>query len=89
MIKKVFAILDTKAEAFLPPFMMHTIGEAERAISECCNDEKHNFFKYAEDFNLYELGSWDDSNGVYTLFSSPRSIGLLTQYKRQIPKGTE
>lgn len=84
MIKKVFAILDTKAEAFLPPFMMHTVGEAERALSDCCSDPQHNFCKFAEDFNLYELGTWNDSNAFYDLHSSPRSIGLLTQYKRYV-----
>ena len=84
MIMKLFAIRDSKTEAFLPPFMMHTIGEAERALVSHCNDAEHNFCKYAEDFNLFELGSWDNSTGVYSLHPAPVSIGLLVQYKRSI-----
>lgn len=84
MILKVFGIYDSKASAYLPPFMMKTIGEAERALSGHVNDPQHNFSKYAEDFTLFDLGSWDDSNAKYNLHSTPHSIGLLLQYKKHI-----
>ena len=82
MILKVFGIYDSKVNAYLPPFMMKTIGEVERALSGHVNDIQHNFHKYAEDFTLFELGTWDDSNAKYTLHSTPHSIGQLMQYKK-------
>lgn len=82
MLMKVFGIYDSKTEAFLPPFFVRTNGDAIRAISTHVNDEKHNFCKYAEDFTLFELGSWDDSNGKFDLLSTPHSLGLLLEFKR-------
>jgi len=79
---KVFGIYDSKTDAFLPPFMMKTVGEAERALQTHINDPQHNFCRYAEDFTLFELGTWEDSNAKYTLHSTPHSVGMLLQYKR-------
>lgn len=82
MILKVFGIYDSKVKAYLPPFMMKSIGEAERALCEHVSDVNHNFCKYSEDFTLFELGSWDDSNAQYTLLNTPHSLGLLLEYKK-------
>lgn len=82
MIVKVFGIYDSKVGAYLPPFMMKTIGEAERALSSHVNDLQHNFCKYAEDFTLFELGSWNDDTGKYDLHDTPRSISVLMHYKK-------
>jgi len=78
---KVFAIYDSKAEAFLLPFMMKTKGEAIRAITAHVSDPQHNFYKYAEDFTLFELGTFNDVNAKYTLLGTPHSIGLLCEFK--------
>lgn len=86
MILKVFGIYDSKVNAYLPPFMMKTIGEAERALISHCNDSQHNFCKHAEDFTLFELGEWDDSTAKYKLHSAPHSIACFIQYKRQEPQ---
>lgn len=82
MILKVFGIYDSKVEAFLPPFMMKSKGEAIRALSSHVNDPQHNFCKYSEDFTLFELGSWDDSNAKYSLLETPHSLGLLIEFKQ-------
>lgn len=81
MILKVFGIYDSKVNAWLPPFMMKHIGDAERALKAHVNDPEHNFSKYAEDFTLFELGSWDDSNCKYALLEAPHSVSVLIQYK--------
>ena len=84
MILKVFGIYDSKAEAFLPPFMMKSKGEALRALTSHVEDTQHNFCKYAEDFTFFELGSWDDSNGKYDFLSTPHSIAVLMELKRGV-----
>lgn len=86
MLVKVFGIYDSKAEAYLPPFFMKSKGEAIRAITAHVSDPQHNFCKYAEDFTLFELGSWDDSTGVFTLLNAPHSLGVLLEFKRVDPK---
>nr|QJB20009.1 MAG: nonstructural protein [Microvirus sp.] len=86
MILKVFGIYDSKVNAWLQPFMVKHVGDAERALKMHVNDPEHNFSKYAEDFTLFELGSWDDSTAKYSLLNTPHSIGLLVQFKNE-PKG--
>lgn len=78
---KIFAIYDSKAEAYLPPFFMKSKGEALRALASHVNDPQHNFSKYAEDFTIFEIGSWDDSNSKFDLHNTPHSLGLLQEFK--------
>ena len=82
MISKVFAIFDTKVAAYLPPFMMKTIGEAERTLDALINDPEHNFCKHAEDFILFELGSWSDDDASYNLYDAPHSISQFIAYRK-------
>lgn len=84
MSMKVFGIYDSKAECFLPPFMMKTKGEAIRALSGHVNDPEHNFCKFAADFTLFDLGSWDEQTGRYDLLATPHSIGILIEFKRDV-----
>lgn len=82
MKHKIFSVFDSKTEAFLPPFSLKTVGEAERVITSMVSDPNNNFCKYAEDFTLYELGTWNDENCKYELLDTPFSVGLLVQYKK-------
>lgn len=84
MILRVFAIYDSKAEAYLPPFTMKSKGEAIRALSGLVNDAQHNFCKYAEDFTLFDIGSWDDTSCKYDLLSTPHSLGVLLEFKKDV-----
>jgi hypothetical protein len=61
MIKKIFTVFDAKAEIYLPPFYMHSKGEAIRAFQTSANDQNLQIGKYPEDFTLYEIGEYDDS----------------------------
>lgn len=74
MILKVFAIYDSKAEAYLQPFFMANKGTAIRAIADILTKPDHSFSKYPEDFTLFELGEYDDSNGKMLPHSTPNPI---------------
>lgn len=84
MVLKVFGIYDSKAEAYLPPFFMKSKGEAIRALTSHVCDPQHNFSKYAEDFTLFELGSWNDSTSKFDLLPTPHSLGVLIEFKREV-----
>lgn len=64
MILKVFAVRDTKAQAFLQPFYSPSVGSAMRAFSDAVNDKSCPFNKHPEDYLLYEIGTYDDSTAV-------------------------
>ena len=82
MIYKVFAIRDSKAEAYMPPFCMRTLGEMERTLTQMCSQPEHNFNKFAEDFTVFYLGTFDDQSCSYSLLDSPVSHGPLLNYKK-------
>lgn len=59
MMKKIFAIFDEKAEAFLQPFFLDTVGQAERALIDCMSDSTHNFARHPSDYTLFLIGEFD------------------------------
>lgn len=76
----IFAIRDTKAEAYLQPFFSQTKGTAIRAFTDAVNDSKSQFSRYPADFVLFELGGWDDDTGSFTLHKTPISLGLAKEF---------
>ena len=61
----VYAVYDAAVGAYLNPFYARARGEALRSFSQACNDEKHQFALHARDYMLFELGTFDDSNGSF------------------------
>jgi hypothetical protein len=81
MLTNVFAIYDSKVEAFLQPFFSPTKGSAIRAVSEEVNNPQAQLAKHAEDFTLFHLGTFDDSNGALDKLAAPASVSLLIELK--------
>lgn len=80
MIYGMFSIYDSKAEAFLPPFILPKTTMAQRAFGDCVNSPTHQFSTNPEDFTLMKLGNFDDENGRFEALSTPRSLGLALEY---------
>lgn len=81
MINKVFAIRDTKAEAFMQPFFTPAAGIAIRMFTDLVNDGKSTAFKYPDDFVLFEIGQFDDATGVISPLACPINLGLGSAFK--------
>lgn len=74
---RVYTIRDNKADAYLQPFFMPNYEVAARAISDCVGDVSHNFHVHAQDFALYELGTFDDQTGEITSQPATHLINLI------------
>lgn len=61
---KIFSIKDAKAEGWLLPIVAPTIGVAIRLFQKATNKEGSDFNLYPEDYDLWEVGTWDDDHGV-------------------------
>lgn len=72
MIHKMYCIHDTKAKAFLPPFILPTEGMAIRTFADCINSDTHQFGAHPEDYGLFFLGEYDDEKGE--LVTTPPAI---------------
>lgn len=78
---KMYAIRDSKAEAFHPPFYKGTHGEAERDFRNLINDSQSQPSKYPEDFDLYYVGEWDRLSGKVQPLDTPQHIIKGVQLK--------
>ncbi len=83
MILKVFSVYDSKVESFFKPFYSQTKGEAIRSFTEISNDKQSQIGKYPEDFTLFELGDYDDSNASFKLLDTPKSVGLAIEFVKK------
>ncbi|QCQ84841.1 nonstructural protein [Blackfly microvirus SF02] len=75
MILEVYTIYDKAVKAYMQPFYVRARGEALRSFTEAVNDPAKPFGKYAVDYLLVALGSFDDSSGVFSSGEPVRVVG--------------
>lgn len=68
---KIFSIKDTKADAFMTPFFTHNRATAERDFRRAASDGQSHLFHSVGDFELYEVGIWNDEVGVILTGDAP------------------
>lgn len=78
---KMFSVYDKKAECFSPPFFMRATGLALRGFIDMLNSgDKTQYSAHPEDFDLYELGEWNDETGKVDQYEIPRLLGNGLDY---------
>lgn len=77
MILYVFSVRDRAANVFGQPFFGLSTGAAIRGFGDEINRKAENnqLNKHPADFDLYILGEYDDSRGVFNT-SDPRQIAV-------------
>lgn len=68
MLYVVFAVKDLAAQAFGRPMYMASTGVAVRGFRDEVNRaaEDNHMNRYPADFELYDVGTYDDSTGLTT-----------------------
>lgn len=87
MINQVFSVFDTKAKAYMQPFMLPTVGMAIRAFSDSINKEGTEANLHPHDYQLFHLGNFDDQTAHYELFEGPKHLANGNEHK--IDKGIQ
>jgi len=77
---KVYAIYDSKTEAYLQPFQAITRGSAIRSFSEAISDPKTSLHRWPSDYTLFEIGLFDERRGEYEMHESKKNLGLATEF---------
>lgn len=79
----VCAVKDRAADAFARPMFVPSIGIAIRSFSDEVNrnDPENQMFNHSDDFDLYELGEFDDGTGLFVLHDVPKVVSLGKQVK--------
>ena len=76
MISVIVSVRDTAAEAFGRPMYLQSLGVAIRSFTDEVNreDKDNQLFNHPDDFDLYDLGVFDDSIGKYQIRDNPTVI---------------
>lgn len=81
----ICSVRDRAADVFGQPFYTPALGQAIRSFSDEVNrvDEKSTLFNHPEDFDLYELGTFDDAHASFDLLEEPRQVCIGKDVSRK------
>jgi len=76
-------VKDRAADAYGRPMFVPSVGVAIRSFSDEINraDAENQLYNHPDDFDLYELGEFDDNSGRFTLHEEPKLLSLGKQVK--------
>jgi len=82
---KVFSIRDRAADLYGRPFYSNTVGSAIRSFSDEINrvSQDNQLNQHPDDFDLYYLGEFDDSNGSFETVN-PEMVGIGKDLKIKV-----
>jgi len=70
----VCAVKDRALDAFMTPFFVSAVGQAERMLKDEARREDSQLGRHPEDFDLYLLGTFFDDTGRMESFDVPQLI---------------
>lgn len=73
---QVFSVYDVAAETFGPPITTAAVGLAVRSFTDAVNAvaKESPIAQHPKDFQLFHLGSFDETMGKFEMFPQPRRI---------------
>lgn len=78
---KIVAIRDRHAAVFSQPMYFATEGAAIRAFQDALNDTQSQMHKHPDDYDMYLLGEWNDTDGKFKNAELPTIIARGGQLK--------
>ena len=81
----ICSVKDRAADAYGRPMFVPSLGVAIRSFTDEINrnDPESQLFNHPDDFDLFDLGVFDDNNGLFTLHDQPNLLCLGKQVKIQ------
>jgi hypothetical protein len=78
MINIICSVKDRAADAFGRPLFVPSVGLAIRSFSDEVNRQAddNQMFHHSGDFDLFELGIFDDNTGIIECHSQPKLLTL-------------
>lgn len=80
MITNLFTIYDQKAEAYNAPFAFGAVGQALRAFADLVNDKNSNLNKHPADYNLFQIGTYDDATASVQPLTVNINLGCAIEF---------
>jgi len=79
----ICTVKDRAAEAYGRPMFVPSTGVALRSFSDEINRNSadNQLYNHPDDFDLYDLGIFDDNTGLFELHDQPKLLSLGKQVK--------
>jgi len=82
MINKMYAIHDSKVNAYDKPWTCRSRGEAIRSFADLINSKDNNMVaKHPEDYTLFEVADYNVETGVILPHPAHVSVGNALEFK--------
>lgn len=77
------AVRDRAADAYARPMFVPSVGIAIRSFSDEVNRkaEDNQMYNHADDFDLYELGVYDDETAKFEILDTPKQLAIGKQVR--------
>lgn len=79
----VVAVRDSAVDAFMRPFLVPTTGMAVRSFHDEVARVESDMHKHPEDYELFELGEFEEETGRFSNLPSPRSLSRAVDIKER------
>lgn len=78
MINIICSVKDRAADAFGRPLFVPSVGLAIRSFSDEINRaaDDNQMHHHSDDFDLFELGTFDDNTGIIECHPQPKLLSL-------------
>lgn len=94
MKQPMYAVRDIKAETFMLPFVLQNDQVATRTFADMLINDEHPFSKHARDYELYNIGDWDNESAQIDQHQIPKLLyngqelreAYLQEMKRNEPQ---
>lgn len=83
MINVICSVKDRAADAYGRPLFVPSVGLAIRSFTDEVNRDApdNQMFHHSDDFDLFELGTFDDNTGIIECYAVPKQLALGKQVK--------
>lgn len=81
MILQLFSVYDKKGGTYGQPFALPTRGVAMRTFTSWVGDPNSFFAKFPSDFELYQVGEFDQTSGEVRSLVKPDYVGRADDLK--------
>ena len=78
MLTIALSVYDSKADCFSPPFFSRSRGEGLRNFADAGRDQQSSLSRHPEDFSLYQIGVFNDSDGRFAS-QEPERLSSLSE----------
>lgn len=79
MVRFVVSVYDRALDAFGQPWFVPAIGGAIRAFGDEVNRSDSAMKGHADDYDLFQLGTFDEDTGKFENLDSPKQLAIGKQ----------